>query len=58
MAEKKISSAVGEKEVTRAIVNEFAKQFSEYVESDCRSRACGFNGRQGISKREIKSFNC
>lgn len=31
----KIFSAVGEKEVTRAIVNEFAKQFSEYVESDC-----------------------
>lgn len=33
--EKKIFSVVGEKEVTRAIVNEFAKQFSEYVESDC-----------------------
>lgn len=33
--EKKIFSTVGEKEVTRAIVNEFAKQFSEYVESDC-----------------------
>lgn len=31
---KKIFSSVGEKEVTRAIVNEFAKQFSEYVESD------------------------
>ncbi len=33
MAEK-IFSPVGEKDVTRAIVNEFAKQFSEYVESD------------------------
>ena len=30
-----IFSAVGEKEVTRAIVAEFAKQFSEYVDSDC-----------------------
>ena len=28
-------SSVGEKEVTRAIVGEFAKQFNEYVESDC-----------------------
>jgi len=28
-------SPVGEKEVTRAIVGEFATQFSEYVESDC-----------------------
>ncbi|MFQ6082051.1 MAG: sulfide-dependent adenosine diphosphate thiazole synthase [Candidatus Aminicenantia bacterium] len=35
MGKKKIFSLVGEKEVTRAIVNEFAKQFSEYVESDC-----------------------
>ncbi|MEE9398723.1 MAG: sulfide-dependent adenosine diphosphate thiazole synthase [Dehalococcoidales bacterium] len=28
-------SPVGEKEITRAIVTEFAKQFGEYVESDC-----------------------
>ncbi len=28
-------SPVGEKEVTRAIVGAFAKQFDEYVESDC-----------------------
>lgn len=28
-------SPVGEKEVTRAIVGEFTKQFEEYVESDC-----------------------
>ncbi|GAF81350.1 unnamed protein product, partial [marine sediment metagenome] len=35
MSEKKIFSAVGEKEVTRAIVNKFAEQFCEYVESDC-----------------------
>ena len=31
---KKIFSAVGEKEVTRAIVTEFSRQFAEYVESD------------------------
>lgn len=30
----RIFSAVGEKEVTRAIVGEFAKEFAEYVESD------------------------
>ena len=28
-------SLVGEKDITRAIVAEFAKQFQEYVESDC-----------------------
>ncbi len=28
-------SPAGEKEVTRAIVSEFAEQFNEYVESDC-----------------------
>jgi thiamine thiazole synthase len=35
MEEKKIFATVGEKEVTRAIVSEFAQQFSEFVESDC-----------------------
>ena len=35
MDKKRIFSPVGEKEVTRAIVAEFAKQFQEYVESDC-----------------------
>lgn len=34
MAENTIFSNVGEKEVTRAIVSEFARQFHEYVESD------------------------
>lgn len=28
-------SPVGEKEITRAIITEFARQFDEYVESDC-----------------------
>lgn len=35
MSVEKIFSDVGEKEVTKAIVSEFSKQFSEYVESDC-----------------------
>src|SRR3989304_4600763 len=34
MAEKKIFSDVGEKEITRAIVEGFSKTFNEYVESD------------------------
>src|SRR3990170_3071058 len=34
MAKKKIFSDVGEKEVTRAIVEGFSKTFNEYVESD------------------------
>lgn len=33
--EKKIFTAVGEAQITRAIVEEFSKQFSEYIESDC-----------------------
>lgn len=35
MTQQKIFSAVGEKEVTRAIVTQFTRQFEEYVESDC-----------------------
>ncbi|MBI4721608.1 MAG: thiazole biosynthesis protein [Candidatus Stahlbacteria bacterium] len=34
MSDKKIFANVGEKEVTRAIVGEFLKQFSDYAESD------------------------
>src|SRR3990172_12825315 len=34
MVKKKIFSDVGEKEVTRAIVEGFSKTFNEYVESD------------------------
>lgn len=35
MKKRRIFSPVGEKEVTRAIVSGFLKQFTEYVESDC-----------------------
>jgi thiamine thiazole synthase len=34
-AKKKIFAPVGEVKITRAIVDEFGKQFHEYVESDC-----------------------
>jgi len=55
---KKISfSAVGEKEVTRAIVEEFAKQFSEYVESDCLIIGAGPSGLMAgkeLAKEKLK----
>ncbi len=35
MSNARIFSEIGEKEVTRAIVAEFSRQFEEYVESDC-----------------------
>ncbi len=37
-------SPVGEKDITRAIVAEFAKQFQEYVESDCIIIGAGPSG--------------
>ena len=44
MSESKIFSQVGEKEVTRAIVAEFAREFDEYVESDCVIVGAGPSG--------------
>ena len=48
---EKIFASVGEKDVTRAIVSEFAKQFSEYVESDCLVIGGGPSGL--MAAREI-----
>ncbi|MFQ5680742.1 MAG: sulfide-dependent adenosine diphosphate thiazole synthase [Candidatus Omnitrophota bacterium] len=51
MPKKKIFSSVGEKEVTRAIVGEFARQFQQYVSSDCIIIGAGPSGL--IAGREL-----
>jgi len=54
---KNIFSAVGEKEVTRAIVSEFAMQFQEYVESDCLIIGAGPSGLMAgrdLAKQGVK----
>lgn len=48
-----VFSAVGEKEVTRAIMHEFAQQFEEYVESDCVVIGAGPSGL--MAARELAS---
>ena len=56
---KKIFSMVGEKEVTRAIVDEFAKQFREYVESDCiiiGAGPAGLMAGKELCKKGVKTF--
>lgn len=55
--QKKIFTPVGEKEVTRAIVTEFAKQFSEYVESDCiiiGAGPAGLMAAKELAKEKLK----
>ncbi len=44
MAKKALFSAVGEKEITRAIVGEFADEFKEHIESDCLIVGAGPSG--------------
>lgn len=59
MAKKKIFSPVGEKEVTRAIVEEFVKQFKEYVESDCiiiGAGPAGLMAGKELAKKGVKTF--
>ncbi|MFH1421245.1 MAG: sulfide-dependent adenosine diphosphate thiazole synthase [Planctomycetota bacterium] len=53
---KKIFSPVGEKEVTRAIVESFAKQFTEYVESDCIIIGAGPSGLQASRDLAEKGY--
>ncbi len=57
MKGKKIFASVGEKEITRAIVDEFSKQFSEYVESDCLIVGGGPSGLMAgreLAKQDFK----
>ena len=59
MAKQKIFSSVGEKEVTQAIVETFAKQFKEYVASDVIIVGAGPSGLMAgreLAKRKIKTF--
>lgn len=56
---KKIFSAVGEKEVTRAIVEEFAKQFKEYVESEViiiGAGPAGLMAGRELARKKIKTL--
>lgn len=59
MVKKKIFSSVGEKEVTKAIVDEFAKQFKEYVESDCiiiGAGPAGLMAGRELCRKGVKTF--
>lgn len=56
MVAKKIFAPVSEKDVTRAIVDEFAKQFHEYVESDCLIVGAGPSGLMAGKNLAQKGF--
>lgn len=56
MEKEKIFASVGEKEITRAIVGEFSKQFLEYVESDCLIIGGGPSGLMAGRELGMKGF--
>ncbi len=56
---QKIFGPAGEKDVTRAIVSEFARQFEEYVESDCIIVGAGPSGLMAgrlLAREGVKTF--
>lgn len=56
---KKIFSAVGEKEITRAIVEGFAKQFKEYVKSEViiiGAGPAGLMAGRELARKKIKTL--
>ena len=56
---EKIFSGGGEKDVTRAIVSEFARQFEEYVESDCiivGGGPAGLMAGRLLAQEKVKTF--
>lgn len=59
MEKKDIFAPVGEKDVTRAIVSEFLRQFSEYVESDCIIIGAGPSGLMAgreLARKGVKTL--
>ena len=59
MATEALFGAVGEKEVTRAIVSQFARQFEEFVESDCVIIGAGPSGLiagRDLAREGVKVF--
>jgi thiazole biosynthesis enzyme len=59
MAPEALFGAVGEKEVTRAIVSQFADQFVEFVESDCiivGAGPAGLIAGRDLARQGVKVF--
>jgi thiazole biosynthesis enzyme len=57
--ERKIFGGGGEAEVTRAIVSEFAREFNEYVESDCviiGAGPAGLVAGRNLAKKGVKTL--